>query len=59
MTQTRLLTMQKKKAFLPFPTMLSKGFFFKVVKSQDCVVKAYANFLSDPLGEAMCHIWLP
>ena len=23
-----------------FPTMFSKGFFFKVVKSHDCVVKS-------------------
>ena len=27
-------------AFLPFHTMFSKGFFFRVVKSQDCVVKS-------------------
>ena len=28
-------------AFSPFPTMFSsKGFYFKVVKSQDCVVKS-------------------
>ena len=26
-------------AFSPFPTMFSNGFFFKVVKSRDCVVK--------------------
>ena len=25
-------------AFSPFPTMFSKGFFFKVVKNQDCLV---------------------
>ena len=27
-------------AFSPFPTMISKGFFLKVVKSWDCVVKS-------------------
>ena len=27
-------------AFSPFPTMFSKGFFFKVVRSWDCVVKS-------------------
>ena len=27
-------------AFSPFPTMFSKGFFLKVVKSCDCVVKS-------------------
>ena len=27
-------------AFSPFPTMFSKGFFLKVVKSRDCVVKS-------------------
>ena len=26
-------------AFSPFPSMFSKGSFFKVVKSRDCVVK--------------------
>ena len=26
--------------FPPFPTMFSKGFYFKVVKSQYCVVKS-------------------
>ena len=26
--------------FFPFPTMFSKGFFPKVVKSRDCVVKS-------------------
>ena len=25
--------------FSPFPTMSSKGFFFKAVKSRDCIVK--------------------
>ena len=25
--------------FCPFPTMISKPFFFRIVKSQDCVVK--------------------
>ena len=25
-------------AFSPFPTMFSKGFFFRVVKSRDCMV---------------------
>ena len=28
-------------AFSPFPTMFSKGFFLRVVKSQDCEVKSY------------------
>ena len=27
-------------AFSPFPTMFSKAFFFRVVKSWDCVVKS-------------------
>ena len=27
-------------AFSPFPTMFSKGFFPRVVKSRDCVVKS-------------------
>ena len=27
-------------AFYPFPTMFSKGFFPRFVKSQDCVVKS-------------------
>ena len=26
-------------AFSPFPTLLSKGFFLRVVRSRDCVVK--------------------
>ena len=26
--------------FLPFPTMFSKGFLYRVVESQDCVVKS-------------------
>ena len=26
-------------AFSPFPTMFSKGFFFRVIKSRNCVVK--------------------
>ena len=28
-------------AFTPSLTMFSKGFFFKVIKSRDCVVKNY------------------
>ena len=28
-------------AFSPFPTMFSKFFFIKVVKSRDCVLKAF------------------
>ena len=27
-------------AFSPFPTMFSKGFLYRVVKSRDCVVKS-------------------
>ena len=27
-------------AFSPFPTMFSRAFFFRVVKTQDCVVKS-------------------
>ena len=27
-------------AFSPFPTVFSKGFFLRVVKSRDCVVKS-------------------
>ena len=34
-------------AFSPVSTMFSKGFFFKVVKSQDCVVKGYGHFWAD------------
>ena len=30
----------RSPAFSPFPTMFSKGFFTRVVKSQDCVVKS-------------------
>ena len=30
---------QEKPAFSPFPTLFSKALFFRVVKSQDCVVK--------------------
>ena len=30
---------KKKKGFSPFPTMFSKAFFAKGVKSRDCVVK--------------------
>ena len=26
--------------FFPFPTMFSKDFFLRVVKSQDCVIKS-------------------
>ena len=26
-------------AFSPFPTLFSKGFFFRVIKSGDCVIK--------------------
>ena len=34
-------------AFSPFPMMLSKGFFLRVVISWECVVKSYgANFCS-------------
>ena len=31
-------------AFSPFPTMFSKGLFFRVVKSLDCVVMGYRTF---------------
>ena len=27
-------------AFSPFPTMFGKAFFFRVVKSRDCVIKS-------------------
>ena len=27
-------------AFSPFPTLFSKGYFLKVIKSRDCVVKS-------------------
>ena len=30
--------------FSPLPTMFSKGFFFKVVKSRDTVVESYIHF---------------
>ena len=36
-------------AFSPFPTMFSNGFFYKVVKSRDGVVKSY------PIT-TQCHI---
>ena len=29
-----------ENAFSPFPTMFSKGFLYRVVKSWDCVVKS-------------------
>ena len=32
--------------FFPFPTMFSKGFFLKVVKNLDCVVKIIRTFLT-------------
>ena len=32
-------------AFSPFPTMFSKGFFYKVVKSRDCVVKRFFSII--------------
>ena len=35
-----LLEKQKMTALSPFPTMFSKVFFFRVVKSQDGVVKS-------------------
>ena len=31
-------------AFSPFPAVLAKGFFFRVIKSLDCVVMSYAPF---------------
>ena len=31
-------------AFSPFPTMFSKGFFLRVVKSRDCVVKSFTHY---------------
>ena len=31
-------------AFSPFPTMFSEGFFPRVIKSWDCVVKTWAKF---------------
>ena len=38
-------------AFSPFPTMFSKGFFFRVVKSRDCMVKSYGK---SSKNTAMC-----
>ena len=35
-----LLEEWKTPAFSPFPTVFSKAFFFRVVKSRDCVVKS-------------------
>ena len=33
-------SVEREKAFSPFLTMFSKAFFFRVVKSRDCVVKS-------------------
>ena len=42
--------------FFPFPTMFSKAFSFRVVKSQDCVVKDYQHFLLFPqCFQKPCH----
>ena len=30
-------------SFSPFPTVFSKGFFYRVVKSRDCVVKKFTK----------------
>ena len=47
------------EAFSPFPTMFSKDFFLKVVKSWDCVVKKQ---LEKPkifsFGEVSCAVYL-
>ena len=31
-------------AFSPYPTMFSKAFFVRVVKTRDCVIKSYEYF---------------
>ena len=35
---------KRLNAFSPFPTMFAKGFFLRVVKSRDCVVKREPTF---------------
>ena len=37
-------------AFSPFPTMFSKAFSFRVVKSRDCVVKGYGGNIKPPIA---------
>ena len=32
-------------AFPPFPTMFSNGFFLRVIKTHDCVVKKSTSFI--------------
>ena len=32
-----------RSAFSPFPTMFSKGFFYRVIESHDCAVKGYIS----------------
>ena len=36
-------------AFSPFPTMFSKGYLFRVVKSHDCVVRSELSTKQQPL----------
>ena len=51
---------KKGKCWLPFPTMFSKGFFPRVVKSQDCVLKSKLlttqSWLLTPQKEAFGNI---
>ena len=43
-------------AFSPFPTMFSKAFFFRVVKSRDCVVKSFFHALPQYIRSESGHI---
>ena len=58
-------------AFSPFHTMFSKGFFFWVIKSRDCMVKSWTKFIyrvcnlrdskdrPSPFVPHILHIWPP
>ena len=44
---------KRRKCWLPvslFPTMFSKGFSYRVIKSHDCVVKSY-------FYQTVCHLF--
>ena len=43
-------------AFSPFPIMFSKGFFFRVIKSQNCVVKGHLQSFSLGLGTVITFL---
>ena len=46
---TDLQKKKKKRAFSPFPSVLSKGFFFRVIKRWDCDVPEATEFISERL----------